>query len=126
MPWHPGAGAGCSEQRPGGTVALGYIHTYILGGRYRDAVTRSPPAARGTVPGSSRLSISGLFGCYRSDSATLAGSTRCSSPFTPKAPSFIAFTLWAELSPWWLELLLSATSGRTASLLTSPRPQRRG
>ena len=38
MPWHPGAGAGCSEQRPGGTVALGYIHTYILGGRYRDAV----------------------------------------------------------------------------------------
>ena len=40
MPWHPGAGAGCSEQRPGGTVALGYIHTYILGGRYRDAVER--------------------------------------------------------------------------------------
>ena len=39
MPWHPGAGAGCSEQRPGGTVALGYIHTYILGGRYRDAVS---------------------------------------------------------------------------------------
>ena len=38
MPWHPGAGAGCSEQRPGRTVALGYIHTYILGGRYRDAV----------------------------------------------------------------------------------------
>ena len=33
----------CSEQRPGGTVALGYIHTYILGGRYRDAV-RSPAA----------------------------------------------------------------------------------
>ena len=41
MPWHPGAGAGCSEQRPGGTVALGYIHTYILGGRYRDAVIAS-------------------------------------------------------------------------------------
>ena len=40
MPWHPGAGAGCSEQRPGGTVALGYIHTYILGGRYRDAVSQ--------------------------------------------------------------------------------------
>ena len=47
MPWHPGAGAGCSEQRPGGTVALGYIHTYILGGRYRDAVNGQNPVAGG-------------------------------------------------------------------------------
>ena len=55
MPWHPGAGAGCSEQRPGGTVALGYIHTYILGGRYRDAVTRCFPEFKGRGPEDMRL-----------------------------------------------------------------------
>ena len=47
MPWHPGAGAGCSEQRPGRTVALGYIHTYILGGRYRDAVGQTTAQPNG-------------------------------------------------------------------------------
>ena len=70
MPWHPGAGAGCSEQRPGGTVALGYIHTYILGGRYRDAVrhwirrcaemkaaTSAPSKHRGSGP----IARSGIY-----------------------------------------------------------------